>query len=153
MDGTFLLLLCFPPSCNSELNLVMTKGQKIIFFSISHLVYFFTLIDVPWSLTTLVQDWNVHVSHSVVSNSWWPHSLPGSSVPGILQARILEWVAMLFYRGSIFPTWRLNPGLLHCRQVLFCPSWIRPANAEGWRGWASGFSPRCRWRWCECLKE
>ena len=47
MDGTFLLLLCFPPSCNSELHLVMTKGQKIIFFSISHLVYFLTLIYVP----------------------------------------------------------------------------------------------------------
>ena len=27
-------------------------------------------------------------------------SPPGSSVLGILQARILEWVAMLFSRGS-----------------------------------------------------
>ena len=27
-------------------------------------------------------------------------SPPGSSVPGILQARILEWVAMTFSRGS-----------------------------------------------------
>ena len=27
-------------------------------------------------------------------------SLPGSSVPGILQARILEWVANPFSRGS-----------------------------------------------------
>ena len=27
-------------------------------------------------------------------------SLPGSSVHGILQARILEWVAMSFSRGS-----------------------------------------------------
>ena len=27
-------------------------------------------------------------------------SPPGSSVHGILQARILEWVAMLFSRGS-----------------------------------------------------
>ena len=26
-------------------------------------------------------------------------SLPGSSVPGILQARVLEWVAISFYRG------------------------------------------------------
>ena len=26
--------------------------------------------------------------------------LPGSSVHGILQARILAWVAMPFYRGS-----------------------------------------------------
>ena len=30
-------------------------------------------------------------------------SLPGSSVHGILQARILEWVAIRFSRGS-FPT-------------------------------------------------
>ena len=27
-------------------------------------------------------------------------SLPGSSVHGILQARILEWVAIPFFRGS-----------------------------------------------------
>ena len=30
-------------------------------------------------------------------------SLPGSSVHGILQARILEWVAVLFFRGSSQP--------------------------------------------------
>ena len=36
------------------------------------------------------------------------YSLPGSSVHGILQARILEWVAMPFSRGSSQPkdwTW------------------------------------------------
>ena len=35
-------------------------------------------------------------------------SLPGSSVYGILQARILEWVAILFSRGHFWPrdwTW------------------------------------------------
>ena len=31
-------------------------------------------------------------------------SLPGSSVSGILQARILEWVAISFSRESIQPT-------------------------------------------------
>ena len=31
------------------------------------------------------------------------HSLPGSSVHGILQARILEWVSMPFSRGSSQP--------------------------------------------------
>ena len=36
----------------------------------------------------------------------------------ILQARILEWVAMPFSRG-IFPTQGSNPGLLHCRQILY----------------------------------
>ena len=39
-------------------------------------------------------------------------SLPGSSVHGILQAGILEWVASSFSRGS-------NPGLPHCRQILY----------------------------------
>ena len=45
-------------------------------------------------------------------------SLPGSSVHGILQARILEWVAISFSRG-IFPTQGLNPGLPRCRQTLY----------------------------------
>ena len=42
--------------------------------------------------------WN----HSVVSNSLWPHdcSLPSFSVHGIFQARVLEWVAISFSRGS-----------------------------------------------------
>ena len=38
----------------------------------------------------------VCVSRSVVSNSLQPMDLPGSSVHGILQARILEWVAIPF---------------------------------------------------------
>ena len=42
----------------------------------------------------------------------------GSSVHGILQARVLEWVAMPSSRG-IFPTQGLNPGLPHCRQILY----------------------------------
>ena len=62
------------------------------------------------------------VSRSVVSDSLLLHRLlhspPGSSVHGILQARILEWVAIPFSRG-IFPTQGLNPGLLHCRQILY----------------------------------
>ena len=39
------------------------------------------------------------------------HSLPGSSVCGILRARILEWVAICFSGGSS-PTQGLNPHLL-----------------------------------------
>ena len=41
------------------------------------------------------------------------------TVHGILQARILEWVAAPFSLGWIFPTQELNPGLLHCRQILY----------------------------------
>jgi len=49
----------------------------------------------------------VCVSHSVLSDSLQSHGLccspvpPGSSVHGILQARILEWAAIPFTRGSL----------------------------------------------------
>ena len=46
------------------------------------------------------------------------YSPPGSSVHGILQARILEWVAIPISRG-IFSTRGLKPGLLQCRQILY----------------------------------
>ena len=45
-------------------------------------------------------------------------SLPGSSVQGILKARILEWVSIFLQR--IFLTQGSNPGLSHCRQILYC---------------------------------
>ena len=46
-----------------------------------------------------------NVNCSVVSNSLRPHGidLPGSSVHGILQAQILEWVAIHFSTGSFYP--------------------------------------------------
>ena len=46
-------------------------------------------------------------------------SLPGSSVHGILQARIMEWVATGSLIQGIFPTQGLNLGLLPCRQILY----------------------------------
>ena len=67
--------------------------------------------------------WDLRISHGVcvfmcvcvlVAQScptlWDPmdYSLPGSPVHGILQARILDWVAMPFSRGSSWPrdqTW------------------------------------------------
>ena len=44
-------------------------------------------------------------SQWVMSDSCHPMhcSLPGSSVHGILQARILEWVTISFFRGSSWP--------------------------------------------------
>ena len=46
---------------------------------------------------------------------------PGSSVHGLLQARILEWVAIPFSSGSSQPrnqtqaSYIANSGILHCR--------------------------------------
>ena len=47
-------------------------------------------------------------------------SPPGSSVHGVLQARMLEWVAMSSSRGSSRPRDRTYVScLLHCRQVVY----------------------------------
>ena len=77
-------------------------------------------------------------------------------VHGILQARILEWVAFPFLQG-IFPTQGSNPGLPHCRWLLYQLShkgsprilrWVaypfsrgssRPRNGTGVSCFAGGF--------------
>ena len=53
------------------------------------------------------------------------YSPSGSSFHGIFQARILEWLPFFFFRGSSQPrnwTQGSNPGLLCCRQILYCLS-------------------------------
>ena len=53
-------------------------------------------------------------------------SPPGSSVHGILQARILKWVALPFSRG---PSWPRDWTGLSCTAVRFCTLWaIRDAQ-------------------------
>ena len=70
-------------------------------------------IKFTWTWTT----W----SRSVVSDCLRPVdcSLPGPSVHGIFQARVLEWIAISFSKG---PTQGLNPGLPHRRQTDALPS-------------------------------
>ena len=46
-------------------------------------------------------------------------SLTGSSVHGILQTRILEWVASHSLLWGIFLTQGSNTVLLHCRRILY----------------------------------
>ena len=59
-------------------------------------------------------------------------SPPGSSVPGILQARILEWVAISFSRGSFWPR---NRNLVSCIGDRFFTDWaMRQAlYNSGWK--------------------
>ena len=67
-------------------------------------------------------------------------SLPGSSVHGFLQARILEWVAIPFSRGSSQPRiWTWSPAL----QADLLPS--EPSGKP--QGLKSGPSVRAHWSW------
>jgi len=47
---------------------------------------------------------------------------------GILQAKILEWVAIPSFLQRIFPTQGSNSGLLHRRQILY----LRDPNERGY---------------------
>ena len=63
---------------------------------------------------------------SVISDSLQPHglySLPGFSIHGIFQARILEWVAVSSSRGSSQPRGGTHVSCVSCigREIL-CPS-------------------------------
>ena len=61
------------------------------------------------------------VSHWVMSHSLQLHGLPpGSSVHGILQARILEWVAIPFSRGS---SWLRDWTWVSCIAGRFFTTW------------------------------
>ena len=57
------------------------------------------------------------------------YSLPGSSVNGISQARILKWVAISFSRGSFWPRNRTHISFIG-RQILYY--W---ATRETWVIW------------------
>ena len=78
-------------------------------------------------------------------------SLPGSSIHAIFQARVLEWVAISFSRGS--STQGSNPGLPHCWQTLYHLSQQRGRKTETKRRKQS-VGRRCLYRvplisnWC-----
>ena len=67
-----------------------------------------TLEEASWGGVKMLLS---HVQHFV---TLWGVAAPGSTVHGILKARILEWVAIPFSRGSSRP--KDQTSLLHCRQ-------------------------------------
>ena len=54
------------------------------------------------------------------------------TVHRILHARILEWVASHFLLQGIIPTQGLNPGLPHCKRILYQLSYLgSPKDRRG----------------------
>ena len=62
-------------------------------------------------------------------------SLPGFSVHGILQARILEWIAIPFFRGF---SWPRNQTQVSCLAGRFFTIW---ATREALKGWEQVLNP------------
>ena len=87
-------------------------------------------------------------------------SPPGSSVRGILQARILEWVAISFFRGSSWPRDQTPTSCISCitpigpqglswdvTSLIVAPDsqfWWRPCSAMlGHTCHRAAYSPHC----------
>ena len=83
---------------NTFSKVMLSAVPNSVHCSESYICIFCLAPTVIWVCYTFIES----VSCSVVSNSLQPRdcSPPGSSVHGILQARILEWVAISFYRSS-----------------------------------------------------
>ena len=61
------------------------------------------------------------------------YSLPGSSVHGILQVRILEWVAIPFSRGSLQPAFESGSPWLNLSPLEFKE--MKPVSPKGNQSW------------------
>ena len=74
----------------------------------------FRNIDLTRNIQNIYQQQKVKVTQSC----WTLCDPMDYTVHGILQARILAWVAFSLLQ-EIFPTQGLNPSLPHCRQILY----------------------------------
>ena len=102
------------------------KTRKWIYFTIEinnscyYTYYFHEAYVMLYSQFCLCKCWILHTSEcrSVVSDSLWPMDC---IVHGILQARILEWVAFPFSRGSSQPR---NRTRVSCIGGGFFTRWV-----------------------------
>ena len=76
----------------------------------------------PLSGQVLEEKWSV--SHSVMLDALWPHGLyvARQAPPSIGFSRQEYWRGCHSLLQGICPIQRLNLGLLHCRQILYCLS-------------------------------
>ena len=86
------------------------------------------------------------VSHSVVSNSLWPHGLLACQFPLSMEFFRQEYWSALPFPSLITPTQGLSQGLLYCRQIFYCVSHQgNPAE--------DGFPPKGFWETCFSIKK
>ena len=98
--------------------------QRILFLPFLRKLEYKEKWSYPGSLlvsVTLASDLCMYVSSVLTLCDPMDCSLPGSSVHGIFQARILEWVAIFSSRGSSQPKDQTRPSCSSCtgRQILY----------------------------------
>ena len=105
---------------------------------------FTALSLIPWNneehIIRYLTEWKIFWSCPTLCNLM-DCSLPGSSVHGISQARIPEWVAISFFRGSSQPRDRTQ---VSCIAGRFFTIWIRLPRFW-WRKKSSQAIMTCIW--------
>ena len=81
----------------------------------------------PWSLQNPPNSPRPTFSSHLITSHWSSLSPPGSSVHGILQARILAWVAVPFPRGS---SWSRDWSQVSCTAGSFFTDWATSEAPE-----------------------
>ena len=148
------------PNISEYTGIFWEKKMKISKAEVGTIEYYYTEVKTG-SEETDTKSFTMCESRSVVSNSLQPHGL--YTVHEILQAR--TGVGSCSCLQEIFPTQGLNPGLLHCRQILYQLShqgsprileWVaypfssrssRPRDRTGVSCIAGGFFTRWATRW------
>ena len=85
--------------------MIQSLMGSLLFFRVSWSTQDFVLVLQKWSFC-FPQSYGMHaklLQLCLTLCNPMDHSLPGSSIHGILQARILEWVAMCSLRGFSQP--------------------------------------------------
>ena len=101
--STLVLVLCCPLEQPRAQRMLLTAYQEAAFYFLLCERSLILCLSYSWSLPY----WTSWVSEVAQSCPTLCHPMdcspPGSSVHGILQARVLEWVAISFSRGSSQP--------------------------------------------------
>ena len=127
---SFLKLYLSLPTHPDPLSSSLVFSLSLIIHYVVH-IFWLNLVYYLYTMLCVCVCVCVCVSCSVVSHSATPmdYSPPGFSVHGVLQARILEWVATAFSRGSSQPRDQTH---ISCIAGIFFTIWaIREAPCCG----------------------
>ena len=95
-------------------------------------------IALPNYCKHLELNWLLGQSNRLMLGDTTDYSPPGSSVHRILQARVLEWVAISSSRGSSRPRDQTCVSCISCtgRQILYhCATWETPPSCTQTKNW------------------
>ena len=142
-DGLICLLKCGHTTHSVSLNRWSLKPLKSPLYQGSkNTLYDLIMVDMCCCVCVGVCVWVLVARSRPTLCDPMDCSLPGSSVHGILQARILEWVAIPFFRGSSWPRDRTQ---VSCTAGRFFTAWATREdrlllyiclNQQDGQGWA-----------------